>query len=148
LKAVRFGSTPWLALLVASLCVYGALRHPWISYRECRRDPARCEGRVIEGFREAMIGPVSADGFTLLQRGDEPVFVHADTAGLKSGEYVSLKAVLLADGSLRAVRAVMAERRREKMALSLVPAVFGVVLFMVRFRFDFRSRMFKRRRRA
>jgi hypothetical protein len=124
------------------------MRHPWISYRECVKDPARYRGRVIEAFREPMIGPVSADGFTLLQRGEKPVFVHADTTGLKSGEYTGLRAVLLEDGTLKAEIAVTAYRRREKMIFSLIPAVLIVLLFGARFRFNFRSLIFERRNRA
>jgi hypothetical protein len=137
-----------LILLLAGLSATGALRHPWISYRECVRDPGRYRGRVIEGFREAEIGHVTPDGFDLLQKGEKPVFVHTDATGLKTGEYVALKAVLLDDGSLRAVRVVMAEGRREKMVLSLIPAVLGIVLLLARFRFEPRGMIFERRRRA
>ncbi len=148
MRNFRFGSTRYWILLLAGLSVYGRLHHPWISYRECVRDPGRCRGRVIESFREPMIGPIGPDGFTLLQRGEKPVFVHADTTGLKSGEYTGLKAVLREDGSLEAARIVVARGRREKMIISLIPAALIVLLFLIRFRFDFRDRTFYRRIRA
>lgn len=140
--------TPLWLILLAGLSVYGRFHHPWTSYRECARDPGRCRGRVIESFREPMIGPIGPDGFTLLQRGEKPVFVHADTAGLKSGEYVGLRAVLLEDGSLEAMQFVVARGRREKMIISLIPAALIVFLFLMRFPFDFRRLIFERRNRA
>ncbi|MDM7924464.1 MAG: hypothetical protein QUS35_00420 [bacterium] len=148
MKKIRIGTTPIWLLLIAGLSAYGAFRHPWISYRECVKDPGLCRGRVIESFREPMIGTISSDGFILLQRGETPVFVHADTTGLKSGEYTGLKAVLREDGSLEAVRLVVARGRREKMIISLIPAALIVLLFLIRFRFDFREWMFYRRNRA
>lgn len=148
MKKIRIGTTPIWLLLLAGLSAYGAFRHPWISYRECVRDPGRCRGRVIEAFREPKIGEITADGFTLLQRGEKPVFVHADTTGLKTGEYTGLKAVLLEDGTLRADIAVTAYKRREKMYFSLIPASIIVALFLIRFRFDFREWTFRRRIRA
>jgi hypothetical protein len=147
-KIPKTGPTFWLILLIVCLSTIGSLRHPWISYRQCLADPARYRGRVIEGFREPIIGPLAAGGFTLLQKGEKPVFVHTDAACLRTGEYVGLRAVLLEDGSLRAVAVVMAERRREKMALSLIPAVLGIILLLARFRFKPRGMTFERRRRA
>ncbi len=125
-----------LCLLLGLLSGYGALRHPWLSYRDCASDPVRHDGRLVEEFHEPVIGAIRKDGFELLQRGEAPVFVFADTAGLVSGEFVSLKAVFRGDGSLIATVALVASRRREKMILSLFPAVLILALFCKTFRFN------------
>jgi hypothetical protein len=125
-----------LGLILGLLSAYGALHHPWTAYADCLADPVACDGRVIEEFRESTIGAIRADGFELLQRGERPVFVRADTAGLKTGEYIALKAVYHKEGVLTATRTAVAYRRREKMAFSLVPAVLVIFLFFRRFRFD------------
>jgi hypothetical protein len=125
-----------LCLVLALLSGYGALHHPWLSYSECISEPGRYDGRLVEEFHEPLIGAIRKDGFELLQRGEAPVFVSADTTGLVSGEFVSLKAVFHKDGPMAATVAVVASRRKEKMILSLFPAVLILALFFINFRFN------------
>jgi hypothetical protein len=124
-----------LCIVLGLLSGYSAFHHPWLSYRDCVSDPVRHDGRLVGEFHEPLIGEIRRDGFELLQRGEAPVFVFADTTGLISGEFVSLKAVFHKDGSLTATVAVVASRRREKMILSLFPAVLILLLFFKYFRF-------------
>jgi hypothetical protein len=128
-----------IGLGIGLLCATSAFHHPWISYSDCVADPAAYDGRVVEGFREPVIGAVRAGGFELRQRGMSPVFVRADTAGLKTGEYVALKAVFHRDGGLTAIVAKVASGRREKMAVSLFPAFGILILFFRRFRFGWKT---------
>jgi hypothetical protein len=125
-----------LGLILGLLSAYGAHHHPWISYADCLADPAACDGRLVEEFRESMIGAIHADGFELLQRGERPVFVKADTADLKMGEFIALKAVYHREGPLTATKMKVAYGRREKMAVSLVPAALVIFLFFRQFRFN------------
>ena len=128
-----------LGLILGLLSAYGARHHPWISYADCLADPAAYDGRLVEEFREPLIGAIHADGFELRQRGERPVFVRADTVGLKTGEYVALKAVYHREGYLTAVVAKVASGRREKMALSLVPALLVIILFFRQFGFKWKT---------
>jgi hypothetical protein len=137
----RTAAIAGLGLGMVLLCLYGGLRHPWISYTECRQDPEKYDGLVVENFREPKIGAIRTNGFELLQHGERPVFVEADTAGLKSGEYVALKAVYHGEGRLTATTVRVVSRRREKMAVSLVPAVMIVFLFFRHFRFNVQRRI-------
>jgi hypothetical protein len=137
-----------LCLILVLLSGYGAFHHPWLSYRECVSDPVRYDGRLVEEFHEPVIGAIRKDGFELLQRGEAPVFVWADTAGLASGEFVSLKAVFHKDGPMAATVAVVASRRKEKMILSLFPAVLIIVLFFRNFRFNTKRLEFESRPHA
>jgi len=125
-----------LGLVLILLAAYGAFHHPWISYADCIADPAACDGLVVEEFHEPRIGEIRPDGFELLQRGEAPVFVAADTSGLVSGEFVGLKAVFHREGTLTAKVVKVASRRREKMAVSLIPPVLVLFLFFRNFRFN------------
>jgi hypothetical protein len=132
---LRLGLLAGLLFVFFMLGSYGARHHPWLSYGECLANPGACDGRLVAGFREPMVGAIRSDGFELMQRGFRPVFVKTDTAGLKKGEFISLRAVFHKQGYLTATVAKIASRRREKMGLSLIPAVLGCVLFFRRFRF-------------
>jgi hypothetical protein len=132
----RAGLLLLLGLILSLLSAYGALRHPWTSYADCLGDPSSCDGRLVEEFREPRIGTIRADGFELLQRGEAPVFVVADTSGLISGEFVALKAVYHKEGTLTATVVKVASRRREKMIVSLFPAALILFLFFRNFRFS------------
>jgi hypothetical protein len=125
-----------MMLSIGFLCLYGGLHHPWISYVECRNNPGKYDGRIVVGFNEPTIGKIGPDGFELLQRGEKPVFVKTDTAGLRSDEYVALKAVFHKEGYLTARTIRIASHRREKMVVSLIPVVMIVFLFCRHFRFN------------
>jgi hypothetical protein len=137
-----------LCLVLGLLSGYSAFHHPWLSYRDCVSDPVRYDGRLVEEFHEPVIGVLRKDGFELLQRGEYPIFVSADTAGLVSGEFVSLKAVFHRDGPMVATVALIASRRKEKMALSLLPAALILALFCKIFRFNLKRFEFEPRSHA
>ena len=129
----------FIGLGIGLLCWTSAFRHPWISFADCIANPDKYDDRLVEEFREPLIGAIHADGFELRQRGERPVFVRADTVGLKTGEYVALKAVYHREGYLTAVVAKVASGRREKMALSLVPALLIIILFFRQFCFKWKT---------
>ena len=133
---LRAGLLLLLGLILCLLSAYGAHHHPWIAYSDCIADPAAFDGRLVEEFREPMIGAIRPDGFELLQRGETPVFVAADTSGLVSGEFAALKAVYHKEGTLTATVVQVASFRREKMVVSLFPAILVLFFFFRNFRFD------------
>jgi hypothetical protein len=134
-RAGRGAALAGLLAVAAGLCAYGRWSKPWLSYAECLENPARCEGRVVGLFREPVIGELRAGGFMLRQRDLPPVFVAADTAGLRPGEFVALAAVFRDGGArLEAVEIRIAWLRREKMAVSLLPVPLVAFLFLRAFR--------------
>jgi hypothetical protein len=137
-----------LVILIAGLCVYAKFNHPWISLNECLSNPERFDGATVYQFREPRVGKIERDGFWLLQRQGPTVFVKSDTAGLKENSYLGMVAVFHKTGTLDAVRIQLAPKRREKMAVSLLPAVVICFLLIRAFRFD-RNRMeFRPRKHA
>lgn len=135
----RWLKMAFLSLLLFGLCAYGRYFHPWISLSDCLKHPEKYDQHVVLSFDEPVIGKIDSTGFELLHKGGPPVYVYADTSGLKTGEFVALSAVFHKQGYLTAIRAAVAHRRREKMAVSVIPVIFVGILF---FRY-FRIRAFK-----
>jgi len=124
----------FLTFLLFGLCVYGRYFHPWISLSDCLNDPEKYDGQVVSSFDEPVIGKIHADGFELIHKAGPPLYVYADTSGLKTGEFVALTARFHKEGHLTAIRAAVAYRRREKMAVSVIPVIFVGILFFRHFR--------------
>lgn len=123
-----------LSLLLFGFCGYARYFHPWISLSDCIKHPERYDRHVVLSFDEPVIGKIDSTGFELLYKGGPPIYVYADTSGLKSGEFVALSAVFHKEGYLVALRAAVAYRRREKMAVSVIPVIFVGILFFRYFR--------------
>ncbi len=124
----------FFTVLLFGLCVYGRYFHPWISLSDCLKHPEKYHGHVVSSFDEPVIGKIDSTGFELLHKGGPPVYVYADTLGLKTGEFVALSGVFHREGYLTAIRCAVAHRRREKMAVSVIPVIFVGILFFRYFR--------------
>jgi hypothetical protein len=129
-----------LSVLLIGICLVAKFNHPWISLNECMSDPERYDGKRVWQFREPRVGKIESEGFWLLQRQGVTVFVKCDTSGLKDNSYLGMVAVFHKPGMLEAERIQLAPKRREKMAVSLIPAVAVCLLLIRSFRFD-RKRM-------
>lgn len=123
-----------IVIVMIGLSLYGRFHNPWLGLEECLKDPQRYDGRIVNEFREPRIQSIVAGGFILAQRDGPSIRVVGSMTGLKIGEYVGLNAVFHKEGYLEAVAFRMARNRREKMALSLIPAVLVLVLLAVDFR--------------
>lgn len=121
-------------VLLIGLSVYGRYFHPWISISDCLKHPEKYDGKLVQSFDEPVIGKIDLTGFELLHKGGPSIYVYADTEGLKTGEFVALSAVFHKEGYLTAIRAAVAHRRREKMAVSVIPVIFVGMLFLQYFR--------------
>jgi len=137
-----------LTMTAAGLCVRSALRHPWTSLNQCLDQPERYDGHEVTQFREPVIGKLFADGFELLQKDGPPVRVYCDTTGLIRGEFVGIRATFHRQGYLDQTYLQIATLRREKMVISVLPAVLVVGLFMCRFRWNRRKFQIEPRDRA
>lgn len=125
-----------LTIITAGLCVLGAYRHPWTSLEECLEDPVKYDGHQVDQFRESMIGPLYPDGFELLQKKAPSIRVFCDTTGLIRGEFIGMKATFHKEGYLDHAVFQVAYKRREKIAVSVIPAILVVGLFVYHFRWN------------
>lgn len=118
-----------LSFLLIALLYYGAHFHPWIETSDCLEHPDEYDGKLVTLYSEPMIGDIYSDGFQLLQKHMPPIRVYSDTTGLRTGEFIGLRATFHREGYLKAVSFRVARNRRYKIWLSVVPVVFiGIAL--------------------
>jgi hypothetical protein len=122
------------------LSYYGKFHHPWLDLKTCRENPAQYHGQLVTSFDEPQIGPINSDGFQLIQKQSPPIRVLADTTGLVSGEFVGLTAIFHQEGYLKVISLHVARKRRSKIWLSVIPALFVGVLILRHYRFNWKKR--------
>ena len=141
----------WILLLLAGLVFlsyYSVYHHPWISLTDCLSDPEKFDGALITSWSEPMIGEIYSDGFQLNQKGIPSIKVLADTSGLISGEYIGIKAIYHKEGYLESVIHIVANKRREKIWLSVIPVLLIGFLLLRYFHFNFHNWTIDLRRHA
>jgi hypothetical protein len=137
-----------LAAAAAGLCARSVFFHPWLSLNECLADPSAHDGLRVTQFREPKIGMVFGDGFLLTQKKGESIRVFCDTTGLVGGEFVGITAVFRKGGYLDGAVTQVASLRREKIAVSIVPAVVVCLLFMSQFRWNAKKGLLEPKKHA
>jgi len=139
-----------LILLVILIlpCLYTGWTHPWLNIEECLQNPKKYDGKLITEYWEAKIGEIYSDGFQLIQRHAPYIRVYCDTTGLKTGEFVGLKAFFNKNGYLRAEKVTMAHNRKYKIWLSVIPVIFVLFLFIRYFNFNLKKIQFELRYNA
>ena len=126
---------------LVGLILYGHFFFPFVTLRMCLADPERYNGTTIVIGNEATVKQVFQDGFSIVQM-NRVVRVFGPT-DVKPNEFVVLRAVFHKDGWLEAKEIKVAKKRRAKIWLSVMPALFFSLYFLKRFRFNFRSLFFE-----
>jgi hypothetical protein len=137
-----------LAVVTAGLCVRSAFFHPWLSLKACMDHPLIHDGRRVTQFREPKIGTIFADGFLLNQKRGSSIRVFCDTTGLVQGDYVGITGVFHKEGYLDGAVLQIARERREKIAISIIPAVVVCFIFIWQFRWNWRKCLLEPKKRA
>ena len=137
-----------LLVIMMGLSYYGKFHHPWLDLKTCLENPTEYHGRLVTSFDESSIGSIHSDGFLLLQKNGPSYKVLADTAGLKTGEFVGLTAVFHQEGYLRAVSLHVAQKRRMKMWISVIPALLVGILLIRSFKINWRNKTIEVRKNA
>lgn len=132
-----------LLLIISLLCIYTGWTHPWLNIKECLQNPKRYDGDLITEYWEAQIGEIYSDGFQLIQRHSPSIRVYCDTSGLKTGEYVGLRAHFNKEGYLTTKKVFVATNRRYKIWLSVIPVLIIFFLFIDHFRFNLKKFQFQ-----
>ncbi|RPH89500.1 MAG: hypothetical protein EHM72_20290 [Calditrichaeota bacterium] len=125
-------------VVLAGLVLYGRYFYPVISLQLCLEHPQRYYQQIINIGNEAVIEQVKDDGFVIRYL-HHLVAVEGNTSNLKVGEYVYLRARFIAPDRLELMTMHIAEGRRMKIMLSIIPAVFIIFWFLRRFRWRFTS---------
>lgn len=135
-----------LLLALVGLSVYGKMTFPYVTLRDCLRDPQRFDGTKVAVATETVVHGFIDGGFTIQQMG-RIVPVIGDTTGIQVGEFIHLTAIFRQPGVLELQKAYVAKYRRLKIAVSLFSAVAVLVLFFSRFALR-RGQFVQRRRHA
>jgi len=126
-----------LCLLVAMalLIWYGKEKNPSITLTMCLAEPEKYHGRLIEVANETIVQQVYNDSFTVRYLG-RVVTVIGDTEGVRPGEFLSLIAVFDKSGKLLLQKKHIAIYRRWKIAVSVLPVLLILFLFLRQYRWN------------
>lgn len=133
----------YLALLGA-LIFYGKQFHPNVTLKMCLEQPERYDETVIEVGNEAMVEHVYADSFTIRYL-DHTVVVRGIHPDVKAGEFVLLRARFHKEGWLTPLEIRIAEQRRYKIWVSVLPVLLIGFYFFRKFRFNPKTFFFEER---
>ena len=127
-------------LLLVLLCVWANYSCPYPELAEILNKPQKFAGQRVAVFIEAKIIERTADGFILAQRGHRlRVVTHVKEAEAPLGEFVAVEGVFQPPDLLQAEAIHLAQGRRWKMAVSVIPVLLLAVLLPMALRFDRRN---------
>jgi hypothetical protein len=132
-----FRILPGLALLFL-LCAWANYSCPYPDLAEMLGNPQKFAGQQVAVFIEARIVERTADGFILAQRGHR-LRVLADVKEAARGEFVAVQGVFQPPDRLQAEAIRLAQGRRWKIAVSVIPVLLLAVLLPMALRFDRRN---------
>ncbi|MFO7891980.1 MAG: hypothetical protein R6V04_16760 [bacterium] len=132
-----------LLTILGLLCVYTGWTHPWLNIKECLQNPEQHDSKLITEYWEPKIGKIYPDGFQMIQRHAPSIKVYCDTSGLKTGEFVGIKAVFKKEGYLIAEKVFIASNRQYKIWLSVIPVLIIFFLFLRYYKFNLKKFQFQ-----
>jgi len=135
-----------LSFVIILFCAYSHMSslERALDYQECLLDPDRSDGRELIVKSGAMTGKIFNDTFEIVQN-DKKIMVIGDTNGLKSNEYVSLRATFHKGGYLTVNEMHVHKYRRLKIAISIIPTMAVCWIFFRKYKFNFKKMMFVER---
>ncbi|MGH7601745.1 MAG: hypothetical protein ACREOI_35735 [bacterium] len=134
-----FKILPGLALLLL-LCAWADYSCPYPDLAEILGNPQKFAGQRVAIFIEARIVERTEDGFILTQRGHH-LRVLANVKEAPLGEFVAVQGVFQPPNYLQAGAIHLAQGRRWKIAVSVIPVLLLAVLLPLALRFGRRNGM-------
>ena len=132
-----FKILPGLALLLL-LCVWADYSCPYPELAEILGEPQKFAGQQVAIFIEARVVDRTEDGFILAQRGQH-LRVRTNVKEAPLGEFVAVQGVFQPPNYLQARAIHLAQGRRWKIAVSVIPVLLLAVLLPMALRFDRRN---------
>ncbi len=127
------------------ICAWARYSCPYPELAEIVANPAKYSGQRVAVFIEARVTAQTAEGFILNQRGT-PLQVHTAIKNAPLNEFVAVAGIFQPPNSLHADAVHLAQGRRWKMAVSVLPVLALVVLLPLALNFDRQTRSFILRR--
>ncbi|MCI0698421.1 hypothetical protein L0337_41290 [candidate division KSB1 bacterium] len=125
-------------VLLLLLCAWANYSCPYPDLAEILGNPQKFAGQRVAVFIEARIAERTEDGFILAQRGHR-LRVLANVKEAPLGEFVAVQGVFQPPNHLRAETIRLAQGRRWKIAISVIPVLLLAVLLPMALRFDRRN---------
>lgn len=126
-----------LALLLL-LCAWANYSCPYPDLGEILGNPQQFAGQRVAIFIEARFMEQTEDGFILAQRGHR-LRVLANVKKVPLGEFVAVQGVFQPPDHLQAEAIHLAQGRRWKIAVSVIPVLLLVILLPMALRIDHRN---------
>ncbi len=111
-----------LILALAGMIWSGKKYNPAITLRMCLENPQQYDGETLFIGTEITVRDVYEDGFSIHQMG-HVVRVAGHPGGVKRGDFVQLVAIFRAPDHLELQKLYVAQKRRWKIGLSILPLV-------------------------
>jgi len=134
-------------IALSLICAWAHYTCPYPELAQIVANPTKYSGQRVAVFIEARITAQTADGFILNQRGT-PLQVHADMKNVPLNEFVAVAGIFQPPNSLYADTVHLAQGRRWKMAVSVIPVLALIFLLPLALNFDRQTRTFTLRRNA
>jgi len=127
------------------ICAWAHYSCPYPELAQILANPEPYAGRRVAAFIEARVTAHTADGFMLDQRGAQ-LQIHAEIKNAPLDEFVAVAGIFQPPNHLHADTVHLAQGRRWKMAVSVIPVLALVFLLPRALRFDRQTRTFTLRR--
>jgi hypothetical protein len=136
-----------MAAVLGLLVVYSFFQPGVLEPAHCQRSAANCVDRVVQLAHHARVVELFPNGFVIEQLGATTQVV-GDNAGLVMGDYIHLRGVWQADGTIRAEAWHVSRHWNWRVLVSIPAAMVGAWLFGRAFSRDGSKRAFVTRDHA
>lgn len=131
--------------VLVGLVLYSGLKNPLITLAKCLDNPERYDGSTIVIGNETTVTAV-ADSFFIIDYLNRRIQIRGKMPPDAVGQFVVIKARFTAPDRIDALEYRVAEGRRAKIFLSILPTLAAGWLFFRRYRFSFKTFLFMERR--
>lgn len=129
--------TIYIVMLVG-LLIYGKISNPAVTLKMCFQNPEKYDGKTLFLGSAITIKTILHDGFEINQF-DRVVKVKGAATGIAAGDYISLIAIFHREGWLELVDYHVAEKRRYKILVSLLPVALALFFFCRSFTINWKT---------
>ena len=124
--------------------VYGRYYNPTLTLKQCLEQPDKYDGAYLELANEMTVQAIYPDSFIVHQAG-QLIKVVGHDPNIQVNNFIALKAIFHKGGWLQLEGVRVAEQRRVKIWISVLPVLLVLYLFFRQFRFNISGFYFERR---
>jgi len=124
-------------LIIVLLSLYSHVKRPEssLTFNECLQNPEKYDRHVIYIRNEAKIGKVFDNKFEIIQ-GENKFMAFGSSPDLRENDYITAKATFFKKGYIKIEKSHVHKYRRIKIAISVIPVLLIIFLFLREYRFN------------